>query len=221
MLQKHSGTVLLIAVTSVLTLLAPAAVFANNVEPIGTLVTTMGTVTVRNASGETRTLERRSQLFAGDTVVVGPQGFASVRMSDNAHISLGSDTEFTFEKYSYDANPATRDSVVMKLVRGCFRTVAGSAGSARKDTYRIDTPVASIAIDGAYHGAALVFDRLYTATWDGSTVITNTLGSLNLGKYGDYAFSRTSPGIAPEGLSGQLPQLDCAPPQSLGLEDFN
>ena len=218
MLRKHSGTALLILVTSVL---APAPLFANNAESIGTLVTTMGTVAVRSASGETRNVQRRGQLFAGDTVVVRTKGFASVRMSDNAHISLGSDTEFTFEKYSYDANPATRDSVVMNLVRGCFRTVVGSVGSAKRDTYRIDTAIASIGIDGAYHGAAIVGDRLYTGTWDGATVITNAGGSLSLGEYGDYDFSRTYPGTAPEGLSGQLPALDCAPPHSLDLEDVN
>lgn len=217
MLVKRTGTVLLI----VLTLFAPAALFAHNHEQIGTIVTTMGTVAARDAAGVTRTLQRRGHLFAGDTVVVGAGSFISVRMIDNAHISLGSDTEFAFEEYRYDANPATRDRVVMSLVRGCFRTVIGSAGVARKDTYRIDTPVASIAVDGAYHGAAMVRDRLYTGTWDGSTVITNTAGSLSLGKYGDYAFSRTYPGTAPEGLSGQLPALDCEPPLSMNLEDFD
>lgn len=214
MQPKWSATVLV----GVLVLCAPAPALAENREVIGTLVTTQGVVSVRNANGEEQRIQRRGQLFAGDTLVVGLRGFASVRMVDNAHLSLGANTEFTFDTYRYDANPATRDSVVMRLERGCFRTVIGSATASKRDEYRIDTPVASIRIDGAFHAAAFVRDALYTGTWDGSTVIANAAGSVRLGEYGDFGYSRTYANTAPEGFAGLPPELTCEPPKSLDRE---
>lgn len=198
-----------------LTSLAPAASLAESHREIGAAVTTQGRVTVVDASGATRDLARRGAVHEGDRVVVAPDGFASFRMTDNAHLSLGPGTELVFETYRYDGRSGTRDSVVLNLASGCFRARVGTAGSGRRDEYRVETPIASIAVDGSFHGASLVDGRLYTATWDGATVVSNAVGSVNLGEYGDHEFSRTFPGEAPKGLAALLPEAACEPPASL------
>jgi hypothetical protein len=199
----------------VLGLVLAGALRAESTEAIGTVVTTLGAITVRDASGATRPLERRSQLFAGDTVTVVGRGFTSIRMVDNARISLGEDTQFVFERYRYDDNNATPDSVVLRLERGCFRAIVGSAGRARRDEYRVATPIATITTNDAFHGATLAGQRLYTAAWEGTTLISNPAGSLRLGQYGDTDYSRTFSEEAPTALQGLRPEVSCEPPESL------
>lgn len=211
MAKKLASSVLFITVLA----LTSSLVFAQGRKGIGTVVTTQGMVSARDPTGTSRTLERRGPVFEGDVVVVAAHAFASLRMVDNAHMSLGSATEFSFDAYHYDGRPGTRDSVVMTLLSGCLRTRVGTAGSARGDEYRINTPVASIAVDGSYHGATLMENRLYTAMWGGSTTVSNVTGSINLGNYGDYDFSRTLPGAAPTGLAALLPEAACEPPENL------
>lgn len=198
-----------------LAVLAPATLFAESRKEIGTVVTTQGHIAVVDPSGAAQAVERRGKLHEGDVVVVGPDGFVSFRMVDNAHLSLGPSTELAFTTYRHDGKPATKDSVVLNLKRGCFRARVGSAGAGRRDDYRVETPVANIAVDASFHGATLVGDSLYTATWDGATVVSNALGSLNLGEYGDHEFSRTFAGEAPRGLAALLPAAACEPPESL------
>lgn len=192
--------------------LAPLVAFAQPQVEIGTVVTVQGQLSVRDAAGATRVLERNSAVHEGDVLVVANGAYASLRMSDNAHVSLGPATEFSFQTYRYDGKPGTRDSVVLSLQRGCFRATVGTAGSDARDEYRVETPMASIDVEASLHGATIVEDRLYTATWDGVTVVSNALGSLNLGKYGEYDYSRTLPGAAPAGLAALLPEVACAPP---------
>lgn len=109
-------------------------------EPIGTIVIVKGQVTATNASGEIRQLARRSDLFQEDVITIGPNGAAQARMVDSAVISFKSNTQFAFNTYSYDGDPATADTAVMTMVRGGFRTLSGSIGGEDQDDYRIDTP---------------------------------------------------------------------------------
>ncbi|MEY4640575.1 MAG: hypothetical protein RLZZ227_569 [Pseudomonadota bacterium] len=199
-----------------------ASIPATERAAIGSILTMRGLIRARAASGETRTLLPRSELFVGDTVLVDADAFVSMRMVDKAHLSLGADTEFVFAEYSYAGHRTGGDRAIMTLARGCFRSRSGSIGSAARDEYRIDTPVASIHADESFHGATLANQRLYSSTWGGSALVSNAQGSLNLGGYGDYDFSRTSIGDAPKGLQALMPGLDCAPPDSLDeLLDHN
>jgi hypothetical protein len=200
---------------SLLVACAPVVLFAQGPKEIGAVVMAQGVISARDAAGTTRNLERRSAIHEGDVLVIPADGFVSLRMVDNAHLSLGPSTEFGIETYRYDGRAGTRDSIVLNLQRGCFRTRLGEAGKAARDQYRIDTPMASIDLEGTFHGAAIIEDRLYTASWDGSAVISNAVGSLNLGNYGDYEYSRTLPGEAPKGLFALLPDAACEPPETL------
>ena len=134
--------------------LLPLASRAENPREIGTVVTTQGVVSIVDAAGATREAGRRSPVHEGETVVVAPDGFASFRMVDNAHLSLGPATELVFSTYRHDGKSGTKDSVVLNLKLGCFRARAGAAGSGRRDDYRVDTPFASIDVEASFHGAS-------------------------------------------------------------------
>lgn len=205
----------LLALAPLLLAQVPAVAAQDAARQIGALILTRGEVTLRDAAGIERPAKSQGAVYEGDVVTVADGGFASLRMVDNAHLSLGSGTEFGFERYRFDGNPATRDSVMLRLERGCFRTTSGIAGSVERDEYRVATPLANIEVDATFHGASLLGERLYTATWDGATVVANAAGKLDLGKYGDFKYSRTLPGEAPKGMRALLPEAACQPPAEL------
>jgi hypothetical protein len=174
-------------------------VFAQAQESIGRVLMAKGQVEARAVDGTRRSLSRRAQLYPGDTLLTGADGFVSVRMVDGAQISLTADTGLTVDEYRFDADPSTPDVAAMTLVQGCFRSVSGSISGA-PDEHRIDTSIATIQIRGTFHEAAYDGTTLYTATLAGGTTVLNGQGSVDLGLGGSYAYSKTVAGTAPEGF---------------------
>ncbi|MDY6983883.1 MAG: FecR family protein, partial [Pseudomonadota bacterium] len=166
-----------------------------------------GQVEAHDAAGTTRALRRGAEVFEADTIVVGSDAYAQIRMVDDATIALKSDTEFTFGTYDYDGNAATPDSATMSMLRGGFRTISGSIGDADEDTYRIDTPYASIGIRGTMHSGVIVDNVLFTGVYDGGTTISNIQGSLDAGIGADFDYTETPGGVAPRGLVEAPPEL--------------
>lgn len=177
------------------------SLYAQNGDVIGRVLLTQGRVEARDAAGNVRALTRKSEIFAQDTILVGADGFAQVRMVDKAMISLKSNTEFRFDNYEFDDNPATPDSAVMSMVRGGFRTISGSIGTSDDDQHGVVTPYASIGIRGTFHGATITGsdtpdpgdDGVDTGTWDGGTTVTSPISgqSMDLGLEGEFDFSHT------------------------------
>lgn len=169
--------------------------------PIGTVLAIKGQVSARATDASVRSLARRDELRAGDVLIVGPNGYGQIKLADDAMIALSANTEFSFDRYIFDGNPATPDAAVMTLVRGCFITISGSVGSAPGEEHRIDTPVATIRVRGTVHAGAFDGTGLYTANYEGGTTVINKQGFVDLGIGAAYDFSRTVTGQAPEGLA--------------------
>lgn len=152
---------------------APAAVAAPTpppppaaAGPIGTVALVTGRVTA-TAGGQTRTLAAGDPLLAGQTIVVGPNSYASLKFSDGGRVLLRPDTEFAVESFRY-AGPAPAPAAsaaaaptvappapvagagnaFFRLVRGGFRAVTGLIGKADRAEYKVTTPAATIGIRG-------------------------------------------------------------------------
>lgn len=172
-------------------------------DPIGVAVVTVGEVFAISSAGISRTLSRRSNVFALDTIDTGEDGYIQLRMNDSAQISLRPNTRFVLDAYEYDAADSTAGNASMRLLEGGFRTVSGLLD---RDMVEYETPFATIGVRGTMHDAFISPDdgALYTGVYDGGTFVTNAQGFLELGLGADYDFSRTFPGEAPVGLL-QLP----------------
>lgn len=184
------------------------AVLAQGAEPIGIVIVAKGQVQAREPSGVLRPLARYGTVYQADTILVGSNSMAHIRMADDALFAFKANTEFTFADYRYDGDAATADSAVMSMLRGGFRTMSGSIGDEDADTYRVDTPMASIGIRGTTYEALIVDDTLFTGVTAGGTTISNNAGSIDTGIGGDFDFSETRLGRAPEGLLFQPVQLN-------------
>ena len=189
-----------------LVVLLSGSVLAQDEEAIGTILMTKGDVAAITMDGDTRLLRRRSEVFASETIVTGEAGFAQIRLVDSAIIALKEDTEFQFNEYSFDGEGGESDRAIMSLVRGGFRTIDGFISDDENSEYRVDTQYASIGVRGTTHEAVIdqALGALFTGVANGGTTVSNGQGAIDLGVGGNFDFSRTELGQAPQGLN-QIP----------------
>lgn len=181
----------------------PAPVTAGNpgAAPVAaaeiTLVT--GRVTVSAATGA-RSLGAGDKVFAGDTLLVGPNSYANLKFPDGGRVLLRPNTDFTVEAYQYaplaetpaGAAPAAGKGKVaapaqqafFRLLRGGFRAVSGLIGKADQQAYRVTTPVATIGIRGTDYEVQICSDDCPetppSAGLGGVEVATTALAGLEL-----------------------------------------
>ena len=115
------------------------APLASHAQVVGrTLVSGGDVLAVRGA--QTVPLRAGSEVQVGDTLRLGRDSNAQVRLNDESIIALRSDTEFRIERFQYH-NDAANDSALFQLLRGGLRTVTGLIGRVNHDAYRLTTPV--------------------------------------------------------------------------------
>jgi hypothetical protein len=66
-------------------------------DAIGKVIAVKGDVRARSGDGSLRNLARRSDLYLQDTILVGANGQAQVRMLDDAQFAFRANTEFSFD----------------------------------------------------------------------------------------------------------------------------
>lgn len=93
-LRSALTIILLLALLSPLSGLSP--VLAQSDAPVGKVLAVRGDVQARASDGSLRALMRKSDIFVSDTILVGANGQAQVRMVDDAQFAFKSNTEFAF-----------------------------------------------------------------------------------------------------------------------------
>src|SRR5690606_168682 len=101
----HSLPVILPAISLLSCVHAPL-LYAQPDDAIGIVLSFCGDVEAQGAGGAVRVLSLRSLIVAQDTIFVGADGLAQLRMADNARLSFKPCSEFTFIDYVFDGNPA-------------------------------------------------------------------------------------------------------------------
>lgn len=153
-------------------------------EPAGRLISSVGSVTAIGADGMERPLARGDEVYPRETVVVGARASAQLRMRDEALIELEQESRFVIERYDYGDTDG--DSAIMRFLRGVVRTVTGAIGKKPGDTYRMETPVATIGIRGTQYALQLCDMRcaredrrpgLYGRVDEGAIAVTNRAAS--------------------------------------------
>lgn len=176
----------------------------------GHVILAKGEVVAVSASGEIRPLQRRSEIFAGDTLRTGDDGNAQIRFIDKALLTLKPDSELSINAYQLAASDNQQgEKAVMNLVKGGFRTITGSIGKGDKSAYKVSTPAASIGIRGTNYEVQQESDNSFVmAVYSGGIKIENASGSLELGLGAAFNYSRVTQGLAPRGLLTQPSSLN-------------
>jgi len=116
--------------------------------PSGRIAFAKGSVVAHAASGRARSLKTGYPLFSGERIVTGTDSYTVLVFRDNGRVTVLPDSEFKVEQYSYVAEAPEEGRSFFSLVRGGLRAVTGAIGKARRNRYRMDTPVATIGIRG-------------------------------------------------------------------------
>ncbi len=201
--------VLLTSLISLLTLssIAVASTEASKDNAAGFVIAVSGKLTAVDEKGKTRTLTRRSQFFASETLKTAANSTAQIRFKDNALMTLKPGTQLKIGEYHFGGSKDPENKSFMELLSGGFRTLSGSIGKLNQAAYRIDTPAASIGIRGTdYEIVIAVGGKVFAAVHGGGIALVNDIGELDIGEGSEFLYAEISPGQAPVGLES-LPEL--------------
>ncbi len=89
---------------------------------------------------------------SGDTIRLGPNSNAQIRMSDESIVSLRERTVFRIDEYVYSGRVDGSEKSLFSLVAGGMRTVTGVIGNLRRtEKYAVRTATATIGIRGTHY----------------------------------------------------------------------
>jgi hypothetical protein len=126
---------------------------AQDVRPIGKVVTAVGTVTIEHADAAIVQARLSDQagarvgdpVYRGDVIKTGADGRVGINFADDSSFNLSSNASMEMNEFVYD--PAGKfNSTLFSLAKGTFTFVAGNV--AKTGSMKVDTPVATMGIRG-------------------------------------------------------------------------
>lgn len=142
----------------------------------GTVLFVSGPTQLVAADGTRRPLQAGASVRQGEQVTTGADGYAHVRMIDNAFVAVRPDSRLAIELYEYDAANPAASRIKLQLHTGNARTVSGKGGEAAKHNYRFNTPMAAIGLRGTDY-TVLSSDNATRVSVSRGAVAVTPLGS--------------------------------------------
>ena len=202
---RHNLQLIRVGMVALCLVLVSPLLRAAEDEPAARVIAASGDVTAMSGE-DIRVLARGDEVYVGDIVTTGPNGFAQLRFIDSAIVALKADTAFEISEYVFDQSDD--DRATMNLIQGGFRTITGRIGKANRDAYRVVTPYATIGIRGTDYEQVITPSGLMSGVFDGGISLQNDAGLLNLGVGAQFDYAMvTANSTAPLGLTEQPPEL--------------
>jgi hypothetical protein len=126
-------------------MLAPNVVVYKGPEAVGQIVQARGKAFAISAKKENRPLAMGSEVYVGDRLFTGADGYLRLSMIDDARIDLRCNSEMLIE--DYQLLRAGNRSVIY-LLQGSLRKITGSIGKLANDIYEMKTPMATVGVRG-------------------------------------------------------------------------
>jgi hypothetical protein len=201
--------------------LLPSFAFA---EAAGVITHLSGVVHVTNTDGTHKMLNVGSEVQSGDTLKTELNTYTRLKFTDGGEVVLRPETIFKVSSYRFEPTEKSRDSFLVELLKGGMRSVTGLLGKRSSEKYRMTTKAATIGIRGTHFGAILCNDDcanlqtvtgtappngLYTDTLEGTTVVSNAAGSVEVhaGSFSYTSEMNSPPRLVPstEGIQVTMP----------------
>lgn len=146
-------------------------------ETVGRVLLASGQVTAIDPSGNVRDLQRRSEIYAQDTIRTTANSKVQIRFIDNGMMTLNENSQLNIHAYR-QGKPETgeQDKVLLELIEGGFRSLTGGIGKGNPESYKVLTPTASIGIRGTLYSIQIQADKLLAGVWQGGVRITLSNG---------------------------------------------
>jgi len=137
--------------TSVL-LLAALVLHAGNVaaERVGNIVnlSTSGQLLAEKANRSVKVLTQGSEIDNGDVLESQKNTYAQIKFLDDSEITLGPNTRFKIDNFSYIKDDPKEDHAIFSLIKGILRSITGELGHRSSGRSQLSTPTATIGIRG-------------------------------------------------------------------------
>jgi len=104
----------------------------------------------------------------GDKIVVAKRSKIQIMLNDETLITLGSKTEYSFDKY----NDSDKPELKMSMNRGFLRTISGKIGKLAPKRFKLKTKSATIGIRGTGWETYIGLNVENTLCFKGEVVIT-------------------------------------------------
>ena len=164
-----------------------------------------GNVNITNKLGELRIPARGQRVEAGDVITTGRDGEIHIITDDNGLLALRANTTLVID--TYRAEGGQGDNVVLRLLRGTFRSITGWIGKLYPNNYQVHTPAATIGIRGTDHEPLVVEYGPEAGTYEkvnaGRTQLETPFGKIEIGP-NQAGFARKD-GSQPPALLAKIP----------------
>lgn len=148
--------------------------------PAGRVDFVQGSVSATGGSGGARTLTKGDEINSGDIITIG-NGRAQIRFSDGAYLALQPNTIFKVDEYAFDGKADGSEKGFFSLLKGGLRTISGLIGKSNRQSYKLNTPNATIGIRGTAFSVTQTDERLIVTVGQGRVSVSNPTGSLTIG----------------------------------------
>jgi len=112
---------------------------------VGQVIKVRGRAFALSEELKSRDLVLGSEVFVGDRIFTGVEGFIRLSMIDDAKIDLRCNSEMRIEDYQL-LRGGNRS--VLRLIKGSVKKITGSIGKVAEDIYEMHTPVATVGVRG-------------------------------------------------------------------------
>ena len=99
---------------------------------IGHVLLARGEVIAVNQAGDSRGLSKNDQVFEGDSISTGVNGYVVVNLLDGEKLSLRQESSLILETFSQSKG---QESLIMSLLKGGLRAITGEIGKTRPSAY--------------------------------------------------------------------------------------
>ena len=130
---------------SVLTCFAQATAPAGIV---GEVTLVIGAASLVSADGQTRQVDRGSEVRVGDKVETQQGGHVHLKFVDGGRVSVRPASRLVIESYAHSKDQPQLSAIKFRLDEGVIRSITGTWGEAAKERFRLNTPVAAIGVKG-------------------------------------------------------------------------
>ena len=115
-----------------------------------------GALVVQRPDGTVKVLASKSEVFAGDMLITAKDSYAQVNMNDGTQMTLRPNSNIRIEAFQFRQTAPQDDNVVLRLLKGGFRTVTGLIGKrGNTDAYKLRVSTATIGVRGTDFSARL------------------------------------------------------------------
>jgi FecR protein len=114
-------------------------------ESVGQIIQARGKRFAISAKNKKRELDIGEEIYVGDRIYTGVDGFLRLSMIDDAKIDLRCNSEVVIEDYKL---MRAGNRSIIYLIKGSLRKITGSIGKFADDVYEMKTPMSTVGVRG-------------------------------------------------------------------------